>query len=136
MKHLISPHVAHLFRTLLIIVVSVIHGAGGFAQAVPDPKEIYLISDVQEPMRVEKWVGKPYRNEEATDSLYADMVRLKPRQVFLLGDLASAGSNNRAWAPLDRFLNALHRAGAQVHAIPGNHEYMGEKEGKAKSSFF
>lgn len=89
----------------------------------------YLISDVQEPMSVEKIISKPYRNEEARDSLFADILRQRPDNLFLLGDLSSKGSKEKAWVPLDTFTNSLKKMSTSVYAIPGNHEYFGKSEG-------
>jgi len=75
-------------------------------------------------MPAEKIFLKTYKNEESRDSLFTDIVRQHPGNLFLLGDLTSMGSNERAWLPLDGFVNSLHSNRTRVFAIPGNHEYM------------
>jgi predicted MPP superfamily phosphohydrolase len=45
--------------------------------------------------------------------------------LFLLGDLISRDSKEKAWVPLDTFMNFLNRKNTRIYAIPGNHEYMG-----------
>ncbi|MCX6284038.1 MAG: metallophosphoesterase [Bacteroidetes bacterium] len=87
------------------------------------------MSDVQAPMQVEKIISKAYRNEEARDSLFSNIILQHPKNLFLLGDLASKGSKEKAWAPLDTFLYSLNKIQTSVYAIPGNHEYMGKSAG-------
>lgn len=89
-------------------------------------QKIFFISDTQSPLPAEKIFLKAYRNEEARDSLFADMVRHRPQNVFMLGDLESRGSNKKTWIPLDGFITSLKKDNARIYAIPGNHEYMGK----------
>ena len=91
---------------------------------VRNPQRIFFISDVQVPMAFEKIIFKTYRNEDARDSLFADIITQQPDYLFMLGDLTSEGSNEKAWAPLDNFLNSMNIINTKVYAIPGNHEYM------------
>lgn len=86
-------------------------------------REIYFLSDCQQPILAEKIYLKAYRNEEARDTLFSDIIRHKPYQFFLLGDLTSVSSNEKKWKPVDRFLKSLQPFHTQVYAIPGNHEY-------------
>jgi Icc-related predicted phosphoesterase len=73
---------------------------------------------------LEKIIFKTFRNEDARDSLFSDIVLQNPENLFMLGDLTSKGSDEKAWTPLDNFLNSLKRINTKVYAIPGNHEYM------------
>jgi predicted MPP superfamily phosphohydrolase len=75
-------------------------------------------------MLVEKIILKSDRNKEARDSLFADIILQHPKNLFMLGDLTSKGSDEKAWGPLDNFLNSLKRINTEVYAIPGNHEYL------------
>lgn len=100
------------------------------AQPVSSPQKLYFISDCQLPMKIETMRLSPYRNEEARDSLFSDIIRQHPSYLFFLGDITSAGSNKHSWTPIDTFLNRLSKVQTQVHAIPGNHEYYrSPKEG-------
>lgn len=114
---------------LIILVVQLINSNCGFSQADSNQHRIYFISDVQAPMWVEKIIGKPYRNEEARDSLFKDLVIQHPENLFLLGDLSMRGSKKTAWKPLDTLLYSLKKLNTSVYAIPGNHEYMGKSAG-------
>ncbi|MFZ4398413.1 MAG: metallophosphoesterase family protein [Bacteroidales bacterium] len=98
----------------------------GFSQFIKTQQKIYFISDVQLPMKLESVFLREYRNEEARDSLFTDMINQEPRSVFILGDLTSRGSDKKAWLSLDVFLKSLEKINAVVYAIPGNHEYMGK----------
>jgi predicted MPP superfamily phosphohydrolase len=118
------------FNSLVFILALLLRNISpGFPQVVPSLQRIYFISDVQAPMKVEKIISKPYRNEEARDSLFADLIHQHPKNLFMLGDLTSKGSKEKAWAPLDTFLNSLYQMHTSVYAIPGNHEYMGKSAG-------
>ncbi|MCX6243614.1 MAG: metallophosphoesterase [Bacteroidetes bacterium] len=112
--------------SLFIILFSLILNLCGFAQVVPGSHCIYFISDVQAPMKAERIISKYYRNEEARDSLFADMIRQRPENLFMLGDLSRKGSNEGAWGPLDGLMKALGKTKTRIYAIPGNHEYFGE----------
>ena len=93
------------------------------AQPDSSSPKLYFISDCQLPMKIETMRLAPYRNEEARDSLFSDIIRQHPPYLFFLGDIASAGSNNQSWIPIDAFLNRLSIAHTLVNAVPGNHEY-------------
>ena len=74
----------------LILAVNL---SSGFSQTAGGGEKLYFISDVQAPMLVEKFFLKAYRNEEARDSLFADLKRHHPANIFMLGDLTSRGSD-------------------------------------------
>jgi hypothetical protein len=84
----------------------------------------FFISDMQKPLSSETIFSKPFRNREARDSLFADIIRQNPGNLFMLGDLTELGSSKKAWNPLDGFLRSLQTMRTAVCAIPGNHEYM------------
>jgi len=96
------------------------------AQAPPVPARatprIAFISDTQIPLWIESLVLGSDRNEEATDSLFADILRLHPDRLFLLGDLVSFGAYPAAWESIDRKIQVARDAKISVHAILGNHE--------------
>jgi hypothetical protein len=116
----------------LILVFVACHVPFGFSQVVSNHDRLYFISDVQEPLPAEKIILKAYRNEEARDSLFADLIFNHPGNLFLLGDLVSRGSVEKAWLPLDNFLCLLKGANTSTYAIPGNHEYMGRSSNGIK----
>jgi predicted MPP superfamily phosphohydrolase len=118
-------HTPHFYSLILIFVFLLTDFPKGFSQVLQDQHRIFFISDVQAPMQAEKIILKPYRNEEARDSLFADILRRCPANLFLLGDLESYGSREEAWAAVDAFVASLEKIHTGVYAIPGNHEYMG-----------
>jgi hypothetical protein len=113
----------HSIILLLFLTSILFAGGNGYAQETDGSTKLYFISDCQQPMKIEKLRLKSFRNEESRDSLFSDLVRQKPKNLFLLGDLTSAGSNSTSWKPIDNLLNLLHKEHVLVNAIPGNHEY-------------
>jgi Calcineurin-like phosphoesterase. len=95
----------------------------GYSQDARPRQRIYFVSDAQAPLPVEKIFLKAYRNEEARDSLFADIIHRHPGNLFMLGDMTSRGSDEKAWVPLDTFRNSLRKTNTKIYAIPGNHEY-------------
>lgn len=117
------------FNSVLYIICLFLVDLNGFSQYVRNQYRIYFISDIQSPLLIEKIVLDDYKNEEARDSLFADILRQRPINLLMLGDLISRGSSEKAWLPLDNFLNSLKKIGTKVYAIPGNHEYMSTSSG-------
>ena len=114
------------FKSLLfILALLAINLSRGYSQNSGNSERIYFISDVQAPLPVEKIILKSYRNTEARDSLFADILRQHPQNLFMLGDLTSMGSKEKTWTPLDSLLSSLNKMDTKAYAIPGNHEYMG-----------
>ena len=107
-----------------IIVLQLINISYAFPQIERNQQKIYFISDIQAPLPAEKIFLNAYRNEEARDSLFSDIIFQHPENLFMLGDLTSRGSNEKAWAPVDALLKSLKKINTKVYAIPGNHEYM------------
>ena len=117
------------FFNSVLIVICLLLNLNGFSQDVRIQQKIYFISDVQAPLPIEKMVLKAYKNEEARDILFADILLHHPINLLMLGDLTSRGSVEKAWRPLDDFMNSLKKIGTKVYAIPGNHEYMSRFSG-------
>jgi len=118
-----------LFNSVLFVICLFLADINGFSQDVRNQHRIYFISDIQSPLFVEKIVLKDYKNEVARDSLFTDILLQRPINLLMLGDLTSRGSSEKAWRPLDNFLNSLKIIGTKVYAIPGNHEYMSTATG-------
>jgi len=83
-----------------------------------------FVSDMQVTLWIESFFLGSERNEEATDSILADLLRRKPEHLFLLGDLVSFGPYRASWEKPAGQLAALRGAGISVQAILGNHEVM------------
>jgi Icc-related predicted phosphoesterase len=107
-------------KILLYTTVLLVFGIKLFAEN----NIIAFLSDTQRPIWVETILLPPYRNEEATDSLFADIIREKPDALFLLGDLVSVGSDVLLWREIDDNLTQLRKNHIKTYAVPGNHEYM------------
>jgi hypothetical protein len=112
------------YSFLLILVLLQINIPCGFSQTKEKDKRIYFISDTQEPMTAEKVFLKAYRNVEARNKLFSDVILQHPKNFFMLGDLTAMGSNVKAWIPVDTLLHSLYKINTYVYAIPGNHEYF------------
>jgi predicted MPP superfamily phosphohydrolase len=109
----------HFFLLIAILTIS----GQGNCQVPSDFHVLYFVSDCQQPLKIEKIRLRHYRNEEARDSLFSDIIRQKPRNLFFLGDLTSSGSNKKSWNPITKLLLSLSSPDISIHAIPGNHEY-------------
>ena len=111
------------FLVFILLIAILTNSRHGYGQVQSDSSKLYFISDCQQPTKIEEIRLKPYHNEEARDSLFSDLIRQKPRNLFLLGDLTSFGSKNKSWNPIKKLLHSLGRTNTNFYAIPGNHEY-------------
>ncbi|MBI5010696.1 MAG: metallophosphoesterase [Bacteroidia bacterium] len=121
--------ICNFFLNSVLTVSCLLLNLNGFTQDVRNQHRIYFISDIQAPLPLEKMVLKAYKNEEARDILFADILLHNPGNLLMLGDLTSRGSNEKSWWPLDEFMNSLKAINTKVYAIPGNHEYMSRSSG-------
>ena len=100
-----------------------------WAQAQTDSsKEMYFLSDTQQPMFVEKLLLKPDHNLAATGDIFDVVLNDKPSNVYMLGDVVALGYARRKWKKVDRFLNSCTKEGIGVCGILGNHEVMIRKK--------
>jgi hypothetical protein len=97
---------------------------GGLRVDTAAGRGLFFMSDMQLPLKSETFFLKSFRNKEARDKLFGDVVGQNPGTLFMLGDLTELGSSARAWNPLDGFLQSLAATKTAVYAIPGNHEYL------------
>ena len=97
-------------------------------------KDIYFVSDTQQPMFVEKLWLKPNHNLEATASIFSAILKEKPASLYMLGDVVGLGSSNRKWKSVDLFLDSCRKDGTNVCGVLGNHEVMGRKK-KGEANF-
>jgi hypothetical protein len=90
--------------------------------------EIAIISDLQEPMRIEEIYLKSNHNTKATRMLLHDIETRKPAQIYLLGDIVNLSFKNKRWELIDSCLTIFRTDGIPVHACLGNHELMENKK--------
>ena len=101
-------------------------------------RTIIFISDTQTPMWFEKIFVKTHRNNEATDILLDAIASdTLVSSVYLLGDVTAMSSFNSNWVKIDTFIARLNMTDVDVHATPGNHDYLlssstGEKHFKQR----
>jgi UDP-2,3-diacylglucosamine pyrophosphatase LpxH len=97
-------------------------------------KNIYFVSDTQQPMFVEKLWLKSNNNLKATASIFSSILKEKPASLYMLGDVVGLGSSNRKWKKVDLFLDSCRKNGTDVCGVLGNHEVMGRKK-KGEANF-
>jgi UDP-2,3-diacylglucosamine pyrophosphatase LpxH len=88
-------------------------------------KEIAFVSDTQAPMWVENVFLKANQNRRATSLIFDDIVKTKPRAVYILGDVVSLGYRNKKWKSMDQYIETCRKNGIDVYALLGNHDVMG-----------
>ena len=97
-----------------------------------------FVSDTQEPMWGEKLFLHANRNVEATDLIFKEIIKQKPTQVFILGDVVALGYKEKKWKEMDTRLKACRDEGIRVSALLGNHDVMmraKKGEGRFKHRF-
>jgi hypothetical protein len=82
-------------------------------------------SDTQKPMWVETLFLKSNQNRKATKKIFNEFSQLKPKALFLLGDVVNLGYSERQWKDVGGYIKDLRKDGIAVHAALGNHEVMG-----------
>jgi hypothetical protein len=98
-------------------------GLSGFAQE--SQHSIAMISDTQAPMWIEKVFLKSHNNEKATSILFDQIVKLKPKNLFILGDVTSWSAKEKKWQTMDKYLSSCRNEGITVAGLLGNHDVMG-----------
>jgi predicted phosphodiesterase len=84
-------------------------------------------------MWVETLFLKSNHNQQATKKIFTAFSEIKPKALFLLGDVVNLGYSNRQWKAMSGYLKDLRSKGVAVHAALGNHEVMGQaRKGEAK----
>jgi hypothetical protein len=90
-------------------------------------------SDTQKPMWVETLFLKSNQNRQATGKIFNEFLQIKPKALFLLGDVVNLGYSNKQWKDMGGYLTNLRKEGVAVHAALGNHEVMGQaRKGELK----
>jgi predicted MPP superfamily phosphohydrolase len=99
--------------------------------------EIAFASDTQAPLWIESFFLRDNQNRKATGMIFKDIAARRPLSLFLLGDVVSLGTSNRAWKPMKNYLDSCRNGCIPVHAILGNHEVMGKsRKGQRKFQTF
>ncbi|GAB4036532.1 metallophosphoesterase family protein [Spirosoma jeollabukense] len=96
-------------------------------------REILFLSDTQAPMWVEKLVLRTHQNKKATQTIFAEILRIKPAVLYWLGDIVSLGYRTNKWRIIDQFLLKCTEVQTAVYAIMGNHDVMGRPRKGAKN---
>jgi len=112
------------FVKKIFILVFALQGLYAFGQESKQ-HAIAMISDTQAPMWIEKVFLKSDHNEEATTILFDQIVKVKPENLFILGDVTAWSAKKKKWRAMDTYLSACRNAGVEVTALLGNHDVMG-----------
>lgn len=94
---------------------------------------LIFVSDTQAPLFAETIIHRTPFNAVATKMIFDDILKKKPRSVFLLGDIVAAGSKPKRWQKIDIFLDSIRSHGGHVLACLGNHEYIYNAAAGAKA---
>ncbi|HEY1020912.1 MAG TPA: metallophosphoesterase, partial [Flavisolibacter sp.] len=98
-----------------------------------DTTLLAFASDTQKPMWVETLFLKSNNNRQATKKIFNEFEQVKPRALFLLGDVVNLGYSDKQWKDVGGYIKNLRKHGISVHAALGNHEVMGQaRKGEEK----
>ncbi len=99
-----------------------------------EKNELAFVSDTQAPLWVENIFLKSHHNREATGLIFQDIIKNKPRALFILGDVVSLGYRDTKWKNIDKYLESCRENGVEFHALLGNHDVMGRPH-KGEANF-
>lgn len=121
-------------RYIFIFLFTALQMAGNSQSTFTgDSTLMAFASDTQKPMWVETLFLKSNQNRQATKKIFGEFLQLKPKALFLLGDVVNLGYSNKQWKDMSGYLKDLRKEGVAVHAALGNHEVMGQaRKGETK----
>jgi UDP-2,3-diacylglucosamine pyrophosphatase LpxH len=111
-------------RICLLVGCLVLVTGTCYAQSLARSPEIALLSDTQQPFRVEKVLYGDHKNTLATTRIFADIIQRKPGALFLLGDVVAIGDQETRWIKVDTYLDSIRQQDTKIHALLGNHDLM------------
>ena len=122
------------FIVCLVLATSSIVGAQ--SKPIPDTSGIQIdfISDTQQPLLLEKIIRHSNHNTKATALLFLEILKNRPRSLYMLGDIVSLGFENNKWKKVDVFLDSCRKENIPVFGLLGNHELLLCKK-KGESNF-
>lgn len=121
-------------KILFLLLVSFSATVAKSQSAPPcDSTLLAFASDTQKPMWVETLFLKANHNQQATKEIFTAFADIRPKALFLLGDVVNLGYSNRQWKAMGGYIKNLRSEGVAVHAALGNHEVMGKaRKGEEK----
>ena len=131
---LVNPPISNMQKLLFFFLLSFVASAAkSQAETSGDSTLLAFASDTQKPMWVETLFLKSDHNQQATKKIFGAFSAIKPKALFLLGDVVNLGYSNKQWKVMSGYLAGLRSEGIAVHAALGNHEVMGKaKKGEEK----
>lgn len=112
----------HVIRLLFTFFVS-LSSVGAFGQPAASD-EIAFVSDTQKPMWVETLWLPANNNAAATQLIFKDILREKPRALFILGDVVMLACKEKKWKAMDQNLADVRNSGIEANGLLGNHDVM------------
>src|ERR1700712_1188436 len=104
---------------IILLTLIVLHMAAQAQAHADTTKEMYFLSDTQQPMFVEKLLLKPDHNKAATKDIFDAVLQDKPSGVYMLGDVVALGYSRKKWKKVDQFLDSCSKEGIGVCGILG-----------------
>src|SRR6187431_2392493 len=90
------------YLLVFFLIVSMSRAA---AQSIDSTtNEIDLLSDTQAPMGIEKLLLKSNKNTLATQKIFEDIIKRKPSDLLIFGDVVSLGYQESKWREMDVYL--------------------------------
>jgi predicted phosphodiesterase len=123
-----------MYKFILLLAITSLHlVANSQTPFSGDTTLLAFASDTQKPMWVETLFLKSNNNRQATKKIFNEFEQVKPRALFLLGDVVNLGYSDKQWKDVGGYIKNLRKHGIAVHAAMGNHEVMGQaKKGEEK----
>ncbi len=119
---------AQILKIVFALAMLVRVNVASFGQS-----KLAFVSDTQEPLWVESLFLKSNQNVRATEMIFKNIIKQKPTNLFILGDVVSLGFRERKWKRMDVYIQHCREAGIAVSALLGNHDVMGRaKKGQER----
>jgi Icc-related predicted phosphoesterase len=92
---------------------------------LPAERHFTVVGDLQSTMKIEAWRES---NDPERRRMVPRIMDAAPAFVVMVGDLVSWGGSAESWKEFDFNSQRLRDAHVPVLAVPGNHDYWGDRE--------
>ena len=99
---------------------------GGPSVTVPD-NTIVFVGDTQRTGFWERILLRE-QNDEERIAVMQEIARERPALIVHLGDVVDQGDNTRSWEQFDHLIAPAREASIPMVAVPGNHDYFGDRD--------
>ncbi len=104
-------------------------GATYLQENIGTPAKIVVVGDLQRTSLVERMFLSREQNDLVRKKVVDAMAAEKPDAMLLLGDMVSAGEDEKDWKYFDELMSEINKAQIPVYAALGNHDYGFVKRG-------